>query len=280
MILIADSGSTKTDWRLVGEGAEVQSFGSVGINPFFHTSDSVASELLGLDASFDKSKVEEVHFYGAGCSTNENVAIIRDGLQTVFQNSKIHVYHDLLGAARSLFHSESGIAGILGTGSNACLFIDGEVVQVLGGQGYMIGDEGSGMHIGRKLIRDYMNHLMPEDVKQIFEAEIKLSRHDIANALYKEKFPNRFLASFSKFVGTHLDHPYIFEMANDALGKYVRRYIAKFPNYEQLPFRVVGSVGYYFKDILAAQSERYGANFDKVIRAPIDGLVEYHKKHQ
>ena len=248
--------------------------------PFFHTSETVASELMRMELTFDLSKVEAVHFYGAGCSTTENVAIIRNGMRMVFPKSEIHVYHDLLGAARALFHSESGIAGILGTGSNACLYIDGEVVQVLGGQGYIIGDEGSGMHIGRKLIRDYMNYLMPEDVKEIFEAEVGLSRHDIADALYKQKFPNRFLASFSKFVNTHLDHPYIFEMADDALGKYVDRYIAKFPNYRSLPFRVVGSVGFYFREILEKHAERVGTKLDVVLRAPIEGLVDYHMANQ
>ncbi len=280
MRLIADSGSTKTDWRLIKGDTEVHSFSTVGINPYFHTSETVAEELKGMDMPFEKSEIQAVHFYGAGCSTPENIEIIRIGLQGAFAQAEINVYHDLLGAARALFHAESGIAGILGTGSNACLFVDEEVVQVLGGQGFIIGDEGSGMHIGRKLIRDYMNHLMPDDVKEIFESTFGLSRHDISNALYKEKFPNRFLASFSEFVGIHIDHPYIYEMADDALAKYVDRYIVQFPDYKSLPFRVVGSVGYYFKDILTKHAKRVGVNFDKVIRAPIDGLVEYHILHQ
>lgn len=280
MFLIADSGSTKTDWRLIKGDVEVHSFSTVGINPYFHTSETVAEELRGMEMPFEISEITRVHFYGAGCSSEPNVAIIRDGLQAVFENAEINVYHDLLGAARSLFNQDSGIAGILGTGSNACLYVDGKVELVLGGQGYIIGDEGSGMHIGRKLIRDYMNYLMPDDVKEIFESTFGLSRHDISNALYKEKFPNRFLASFSKFVGIHIDHPYIYEMADDALAKYIDRYIVHFPNYQNMPFRVVGSVGFYFKDILAKHAKRVGANFDKVIRAPIEGLVDYHITHQ
>lgn len=280
MILVADSGSTKTDWRLVDGTFVVKSFRTVGINPFFHTSETIAEELSDMHEHLDISLVHEVYFYGAGCSTAENKEMVGSGLQTVLPDAKINVYHDLLGAARALFQNEDGIAGILGTGSNACLYRDGKVELVLGGQGYIIGDEGSGMHIGRKLIRDYMNYLTPQDVKVHFEAEFGLSRHEISQALYRKRFPNRFLASFSKYVGENIANPYMYDLVDDAMMKYVDRYISQFPDYKNLPFRVIGSVGYHFQDILAKHAERVGTRLDRVLKAPIDGLVAFHSNPQ
>lgn len=278
MKLIADSGSTKTDWRLITDTGEVLEYKSEGINPFFHTPDSVAEILGGI--SFDPythTDIDEVDFYSAGVSNTRNRILMEEGFSKVFTSAKLNIMHDLLGAARALFSNETGIACILGTGSNACLYKDGEIKMTLGGHGYILGDEGSGMHIGRKVVRDFMSDLMPDDVKELFDEEFGLSKDEISFAVYKKTFPNRYLASFSVFVNKHVEHPYFNALVDDAFMKYFERYIIQFPDYLTHPVRILGSVGYYFEPQIRKRADMYGLNIDKIIKAPIEGLVEFHK---
>ena len=277
MKLIADSGSTKTDWRLVDHSGEIHSFTSEGINPYFHTAESISDRLRGLDMGrYDPADVDEVFFYAAGANTELTISILHRGFSLVFSGAELHIKHDLLGAARALFNSESGIAAILGTGSNSCLFVDGEIRLNLGGHGYILGDEGSGMHLGRKVVRDFMNDLMPGDVREKFQKEFGLTKDEITYRIYKQPSPNRFLASFSKFVGTHAGHPYIDAMIDDAFSKFFRRYIIRYEGYRDYPLRIVGSIGRHFEKPIRACAAQYEVNIDKILQAPIDGLVAFH----
>ena len=279
MILIADSGSTKTDWRLIADDGEVFSFKSEGINPYFHTSATITETLRRFNLHpFQHADIAEVYFYCAGCGSDRNRKIMELGFNPVFENSKIHILHDLLGAARAVFPSDSGIAAILGTGSNSCLFIDDEIKLSLGGQGYILGDEGSGMHIGRKVVRDFMNDLMPPEVLKLFNETFKLTKDEITYAVYKKEFPNRFLASFSTFVNEHIELPYMQELVNDAFWKFFERYVSRYPDYKNYPLRIVGSVGFYFREQIQKQADDFGIVLDKIIRAPIDGLLDFHMK--
>jgi N-acetylglucosamine kinase-like BadF-type ATPase len=280
MKLIADSGSTKTDWVAVNERGTKFTWRSEGINPYFHDAKSVASTLKQIDFSpFTHQDFTEVDFYSAGTNTSQNVRIMNQGFKGVFTNAKVNIAHDLLGAARALFEDEDGIAGILGTGSNSCLFINGKIVSNLGGQGYILGDEGSGMHIGRKVVRDFMNDLMPKDILQAFIDHYGLTKDQITFAVYKKVFPNRFLAGFSKFVYDHKDHEYCQALLDDAFTKYFERYIIQYPDYQKYRLRIVGSVGYFFQDLIKEKAQHYGIEFDKVIQGPIDGLLKYHTTH-
>lgn len=277
MILIADSGSTKTDWRLVTTSGEQHAFWSEGINPYFHTSETVAQTLRSIDfGGFSPGQIREVYFYSAGSSTSQNKALMEKGFKAVFNKARVEIIHDLLGAARALFSHDSGIACILGTGSNSCLYINGEIVKTLGGHGYILGDEGSGMHIGRKVIRDFMSDLMPPDVLAIFQKEHNLTKDEISLAVYKQHFPNRFLASFSKFVRAHIEHPYFLALVDDAFMKFFERYIIQYPDYRKYPVRVLGSVGYFYSEQLRHRASMYDIVIDKIIQSPIEGLVEYH----
>ncbi len=279
MILIADSGSTKTDWRLIANNGKIFSFKSEGINPYFHSSTSITRTLERLNIQpFNFSDISKIFFYGAGSSSAQNREIMELGFQPIFKNAKIHILHDLLGAARALFKENSGIAAILGTGSNSCLFLNGKIEQTLGGQGYILGDEGSGMHIGRKVVREFMNDLMPPDILEIFKATYGLTKDEISFSVYKKDFPNRFLASFSTFVHDNIDHPYILGLADDAFMKFFDRYIIQYPDYQKYLLRIVGSVGFYYKSQIQKQADRCGIILDNIIRAPIDGLVNYHLK--
>lgn len=279
MILIADSGSTKTDWRLIAKNGKIFSFKSEGINPYFHSSSSITRTLERLNIQpFNFTDISEIYFYGAGSSNAQNLEIMQLGFQPIFTNAKIHILHDLLGAARALYKDDSGIVAILGTGSNSCLFLDGKVELALGGQGYILGDEGSGMHIGRKVVREFMNDLMPSDILQVFKETYGLTKDEISFSVYKKDFPNRFLASFCTFVFDNIDHPYILGLADDAFMKFFDRYIIQYPEYQKYPLRIVGSVGYFYREQIQKQADRCGIKLDAVIRAPIDGLVKYHLK--
>lgn len=279
MILIADSGSTKTDWRLIAKNGKIFSFKSEGINPYFHSSSSITRTLERLNIQpFNFSDISEIFFYGAGSSTAQNREIMQLGFKPIFPNANIHILHDLLGAARALFKTDSGIAAILGTGSNSCLFVDGEITHTLGGQGYILGDEGSGMHIGRKVVRDFMNDLMPADILEVFKSTYGLTKDEISFSVYKKDFPNRFLASFSTFVFDNIDHPYMLRLTDDAFMKFFDRYIIQYPDYQKYPLRIVGSVGFYYQSQIQKQADHYGIKLDSIIRAPIDGLVKYHLK--
>lgn len=277
MKLIADSGSTKTDWRLIVSPVEIYAFTTEGINPYFHSVESIAATLLRIDMGPHAiTDVSEVYFYAAGANTRATISILRRGFEHAFSEAKIHIMHDLLGASRALFNGESGIAAILGTGSNSCLFIDGEVRVNLGGHGYILGDEGSGMHLGRKVIRAFMNDLMPADILGRFTEAYDYTKDDITYYVYKEAFPNRFLASFSRFVGDHIGHPYIDALIDDAFTKFFERYIIRYDDYQDHPLRIVGSIGRYFESPLRLCAERYEVRIDRVLQAPIDGLIEYH----
>ncbi len=280
MKLIADSGSTKTDWRLVTDDGQQHTFKTEGINPYFHTSETVAQTLRTF--SFGEHALEdfdEVFFYSAGSSTAQNKEIMDAGFKQVFTGAKVYIMHDLLGAARALFTEASGIAAILGTASNSCLYIDGEIKMNLGGHGYILGDEGSGMHIGRKVIRDFMSDLMPPEAQKNFVDEFGMTKDEISNAVYRQKLPNRFLASFSKFVHDHIDNPYFLAMVDDAFMKFFERTIIQYPDYQKYPMRVLGSVGHFFEPQLRHRAEMYNVKIDKIIKAPIDGLVAFHMKN-
>ncbi len=277
MKLIADSGSTSTDWRLIPSTGDIYAFTSEGINPYFHTVESIAAVLLRLDMGIHSvADVSEVYFYAAGANTRMTMTILRRGFEQAFPEAEIHIMHDLLGAARALFNGQSGIAAILGTGSNSCLYIDGQIRLNLGGHGYILGDEGSGMHLGRKVVRDFMNDLMPEDIRGLFTEDYDYSKEEITFNVYKEPFPNRFLASFSKFVCERAGHPYIDALIDDAFTKFFERYIIRYDDYRNYPLRIVGSIGHYFEAPLRECADRYDIRIDRILQAPIDGLIEYH----
>lgn len=280
MKLIADSGSTKTDWRLIAPSGEVYEYKSEGINPYFHNDESVSETLRKISfAPYSHADIDEVYFYSAGSNTKQSMEIMNVGFRRIFTSAEIHIMHDLLGAARALFNHESGLAAILGTGSNSCLYIDGKVKMNLGGYGYILGDEGSGMHIGRKVVREFMNDLMPDDVQDLFSKKYHLTKDQIIYAVYKDVYPNRFLASFSRFASENIDHPYIAAMVDDAFMKFFERYIIQYPDYKEYPLRILGSVGFHFEKEIRHRADIYGVTVDRFLKAPIEGLLEYHMEN-
>ncbi len=277
MLLIADSGSTKTDWRLVDAQQSISQYSTMGFNPYYSKSAEIIEELKkSLALELETAQVKEIHFYGAGCSTQENKGIIKDALRAVFTNAEVFVEHDLLAAARASLGTNAGIATILGTGSNSCLYDGEQIIESIPSLGYLLADEGSGTEIGKLLLTDYLYGELPEDLKRNLENRLELTFEKAMNRIYKEPMPNKFMASLSKFVFQNIKNPYCIELVKKAFNHFFEAHITKYPNYQNYPLACVGSVGYYYSNILKAVAEEHGMQVSKTMEAPIAGLTLYH----
>lgn len=276
MILIADSGSTKTDWRLVNETEQVKSFQTIGFNPYYISEQQILDELSKSALTEIKQQVTQVFFYGAGCSSEAKSGEIKQALQQFFTKATIEVDHDLLAAARSLSGNKAGLVAILGTGSNTCFFDGTTIVKNVSSLGYILGDEGSGAHLGKTLVTAYLNNELTEDLHQAFQQKYQLTLLDILDAVYKKPLPNRFLAQFAPFVLEHKQHPQIAAIINACFSQFFEKHICKYENYQQYPLNMVGSIGFVFKNEIEQLATHFGVNMGIVIKQPIDGLVKFH----
>ncbi len=284
MILIADSGSTKTDWRLIDEKKEIHQFRTQGINPYFQTTSDISeilqSELLTeLNTSkfpyLEKNKLE-IHFYGAGCKAEDKKKIVFDALNTAFKNAVIKIESDLLGAAHALCGKQKGIVAILGTGSNTCYY-DGKVIaENKTSTGFILGDEGSGAHIGKTLIQAYLNDEMPIELSKRFFERFKLSKDEIIDAVYKKPMPNRFLASFSKYVYQNLKEQYYLDLVTNCFNQFFDKHICKYSQYKEVSLNCVGSVAFYYSNILRAIATNRGIIVGTILESPIAALSLYY----
>lgn len=276
MILIADSGSTKTDWRLVNETGEVAHYKTIGFNPYFINSGNILSELTNSDLVAINEKVTQVYFYAAGCSTEKNKQELQDPLNTFFCNAKVDVEHDMLAAARATCGKEKGVVAILGTGSNSCLYDGKEITENVRALGYLLGDNGSGADIGTTFIKAYLGGGLPPEIEKAFKDESGLSIDDILDATYKQALPNRFLASFSLFVFKNIDDPIIYKMVTERFELFFENNICKYSDYQNNTLHLIGSVAFIYQDVFKAVAEKYNVNVGKVIKQPIEELVKYH----
>ncbi len=279
MIVIADGGSTKTNWCLINESGRKIHFNTEGYNPYFAKQDYIENSLrTTLPDSLDPLKLDEVYYYGAGCSTDANKKIVADAMQKVFVNAKINVDHDLLASCRALLGDEPGFAAILGTGTNTCLYDGKGIALNIDSLGYFLGDEGSGSNIGKRLLADYMKGFMPKGLSESFFNIYGLSNEDIFDNIYNKPLPNRFCASFSKFLydfkTVYTD--YAEDVIDTAFTAFFEKLVIHYPNYNKHLLNVVGSVGYSFRDRLSVVADKYEMGVGKIIRSPIDDLVEYH----
>lgn len=276
MILIAESGSTKTDWRLVHENGEISSYNTKGFNPYYIGQSTVLEELNSSDLLAIKSNITQVFFYGAGCSTDENCLLMSNTLGLFFTNAAIEVSHDMLAAARATCGKKKGMVAILGTGSNSCLYDGNDIVENVTSLGYLLGDYGGGVDIGKTLIRAYLEKEMPQEIALTFYTEYKLSTADILNAVYKQELPNRFLAGFNLFVAKHIDQPYIKQLVEKSLEQFFEKNICKYTDYQQNKLHFIGSIAFVYQDILKATAKKYNVKIGKIIKAPIEDLVAFH----
>lgn len=278
MKLIADSGSTKTIWILMEHGILKNKLQSAGLNPYFHSAESVEVTLqTELFPYIIGDHIRELHFYGAGCSTEKNEMMIRNALQHVCRKADIWVYHDILGAARALFGRRKGIAGILGTGCNSCYYDGQSIFPGADSLGYLFGDEGAGSHLGKKFMEKYLKKQIPSKLKAQFDQQYHYTLEDILNALYNQPYPNRYLASFSLFLAPRQNDSFVHQLVKESFLSFFNTQIKQYANYDKLPVSFIGSIAYYYSDILreAAKEEKIGIG--KILQNPVEGLIEYHR---
>lgn len=275
MILIADSGSTKTDWCVPGNDRQVRRLQTSGLNPFFETGQEICRKLeKELLPSLAEEEIEAVYFYGAGC-VPEKCSLVRDALASVFSFENVEVGSDLLGAARSLCGRDPGIACILGTGSNSC-FYDGRIIAAnVSPLGFILGDEGSGAVLGRAFVGDCLKNLLPPEIREAFLEEYGLTPSMILDRVYREPFPNRFLAGLTPFMARHLDVPGIRTIVLKSFTAFFTRNVKQY-DYKRYPVHVTGSVGFYFREVLEEAARETGVCLGNIQQRPMEGLLRYH----
>lgn len=280
MVLIADSGSTKTHWCLIANNGDCNEFFTDGINPFFQTTDamqnSISNQLLPqMGHLMWVGPVTNVYFYGAGC-TPEKIPYVTRALQAVFKKAEVEVNSDMLGAARALLGNSEGVACILGTGSNSCQYDGEKFVKNVPALGFILGDEGSGAVLGKRLVADLLKNQLTDELKDKFLAQYNTSQADIIENVYRKPFPNRFLAKLSKFAAENIDNPLIYNLVYDHFNQFVIRNLKQYP--QELPVGFVGSIAYYYRDVLEKVLSDNGITLANILQDPVEGLKSYHGK--
>lgn len=276
--LIADSGATKCEWSLIGHGKKKKVI-TMGISPYFLSQNEICDILLKeLLPKLKNAAVGEIYYYGTGLSNPNNVKIIKAALKKVFPKAKAEVQNDLLAAARALCGNEKGIACILGTGSNSCFYNGKKIIKNSPGLGYVLGDEGSGTYLGKKVIQYYLYNTFDEDLKSRFDAKFVTNPVEILENVYKKSLPNRYLASFATFLAENRGHYMIENIIEDGLNDFFYNHLYKYKETWTLPINFVGSIAYGFKDVLKDLCNNYELELGKILKTPMEGLIQYHTK--
>ena len=275
--LIADSGSSKTAWCLLN-GKTKKTFLTQGLSPYFLSGEQIEAIIeQELRVKMKNIEPDEVHFYGTGCSNAENVKLVKKAIQRVFINATVAVDHDLMGAARALCGNEKGIACILGTGSNSAYYNGKKIIKNSPGLGYVLGDEGSGAYLGKKVIQYFLYNTFDADLMDRFKAKFNTNSDDILTAVYKNPLPNRYLATYAAFLAENRGHYMIENIIEDGFNDFFFNHVYKYRESWTLPIHFTGSIAWGFKDVLKELCSVYQLQLGKVIRKPIDGLVKYHE---
>lgn len=275
MKLIAETGSTRTEWALTEGRQLINSLFTDGINPFFQTRREISRSVrLGLPEEFFKKKLEQVYYYGAGCSSEEKKKIIRASLVAQFK-TPVQVESDLLAAARGLFLREAGIACILGTGSNSCFYDGATILKNVRSGGYILGDEGSGAAMGRVFMSDVLKGIAPAELTEDFFDKFRITSDDTMDLVYNRPFPNRFLATVAYFLADHQESDYACQVIRDNLQKFFARNICQY-DYSNYSIRFVGSWAHHCADYLYDVAQEFGVMIDMIEETPMKGLIEFH----
>ena len=304
IILIADSGTTKTDWSVINDGSCLETIRTKGMNPYFQSFEEITEEIdavlipkmyasIGNNSSSQTNGISEavdfsmasgkgagsiiidaIYFYGAGC-VFDKVDIMRNALFSCIKASEINVYSDLLAAAHCTCGREAGIACIMGTGSNSCFYDGQSIVKNVPPLGYILGDEGGGVTLGRLLVGDIMKGILPKMLRDKFFEQFKLTQADVLDNVYKRPFPNRFLAGLSPFLSENIDAPEIRAIVVSSFISFFNRNVKQY-DYEQYDANFVGSVAYHYSDILMEVAEALNVRIGRILKSPMSGLIEYH----
>ena len=275
MILIADSGSTKTDWALVHHHEAQTRIQTLGLNPFQMSGEQIAAEIsTALLPQLPNSSVEAVYFYGAGC-TPEKQPVVEQALRSVLTISgTCTVASDMLGAAIAVCGHQAGIACILGTGSNSCAYDGKSIVKNVSPLGFILGDEGSGASMGKYLLGNILKHQWPEHIISRFNEKYGLSAAEIIDRIYRQPRPNAFLASSMPFVEENLDEPVVYQFVKDNFRAFLSRNVKQYDGWDRLPIGFNGSIAQIYRRPLEEVLCEEGMHLGRIVKAPMDGLVE------
>jgi N-acetylglucosamine kinase-like BadF-type ATPase len=278
MFVVADMGSTKTDWSFVDKDKKVSVLKTQGFNPYFYSSEDIKLLLESefADKNIDWNAVTSVYFYGSGCGNEEKCNIVKNALKIFFPNAELQVTHDLLASARALCGHSKGIACILGTGANTCLFDGEKIVANVTSAGFLLGDEGSGAYLGRELIKYYLYQELPQDLEEAFENQYKINRKSLVSEVYSTKHPNAYCATYSKFISKHKENTVIQKLITERFDEFFNRHVSKYEGYQKLPVNFIGSVAFHFSDELKNAAQKHHCTLGIILQTPMEKLIDFH----
>jgi len=276
-ILIADSGSTKCEWCLL-QGGKKKRVDTQGISPYFLDSAGIGQVLQReLLPALKEVRVDEIFYYGTGCNNPDNRKIVQKAIRLAFPVARVHVTHDLMGAALALCGSSKGICCILGTGSNSCYFDGRKIAKNSPGLGFILGDEGSGAYLGKKVLQYYLYNTFDEDLRYKFDAKYATNSKEILESVYKQPLPNRYLASYTLFLAENRGHYMIENIIEDGLNDFFFNHLCKYRESWKLPIHFVGGVASGFRDVIRDLCNSYEFELGKILQKPMEGLIKYHQ---
>lgn len=275
-ILIADSGASKCDWCLLSDGGKKRVV-TQGISPYFLDANGIGQVLTGELLPVLKNRhVDMVYYYGTGCANPDNRKIVQKAIRQAFPGAAVHVTHDLMGAALALCGKSKGVACILGTGSSSCYFDGRKIAKSSPGLGFVLGDEGSGAYLGKKVLQYYLYNTFDEELRYKFDAKYVTTAKEILENVYKQPLPNRYLASFNLFLVENRGHYMVENIIEDGLNDFFFQHLCKFRESWKLPIHFVGGVAYGFRDVIKELCSTYEFELGKILQKPMDGLISYH----
>lgn len=276
MILIADSGSTKTDWCFIKDTGEMIFINTPGINPFFWSSDDIVEELEHSLFSVTGRMINNIYFYGAGVTDPVKGETVKTALRKLYPVAEIETESDLLASARATCGSDPGIACILGTGSNSCYYDGERIADQISPLGFILGDEGSGAVMGRKLVGDYLKKIMPPDLRNEFSKNFPITPAEILEKVYRKPRPNSFLAGFTRFLSAHIGHAYCYHFVKMNFREFIERNVLSYQLAKQLKIHFTGSLGFFFSDILKEVLKEADLLSGIILKEPMEGLIRFH----
>lgn len=278
MIIVADSGGSKIEWRFLKKDGTIGQAYSPGFNPYYQPLDHLNSIVQEHLVPKIDEPVDKIFYYGTGVSSDKNVKIIQDAFSKYWPKAHIEIGWDLLAAARALCGQERGIACILGTGSNSCLYDGEKIIDNVANLGWILADEGSGTYIGKQFIFDYFRKEMPDKIASQFHQRFPFTREEVLEKVYKDEKPGAFLASFTRFIFQHLDDAYCYKLIYNSFADFYQNNVMKYDDYKNTKVHFTGSVAFYFSDILRQVANDKGITVKNILEGPIAGLTLYHQK--
>lgn len=276
MILIVYASSTKTEWCLLDRQGAIEQFVSDGINPLFQTRIEISRIIrLQLPQTFFTTKLSKIYFYGVGCSSKKMKNIIKAPMETQFKTPTI-IEDNMSGIVHALFQNNQGIACILDTESCSCLYDGENITKTIISLGYILGDEGSSVALGKIFLADCLQGITPTEIVQQFYLKNKIDPNDIIEYIYTTPQPNRMLSVISYFLYENIDHPYIYTLIANNIKIFLERNILQYENFQNLPIRFVGPISKMYAPVLRDVAQNMGIYIDKIVESPLKGLIKYH----